>query len=61
MVTNQYQIFLIGKFVALRKDQLMARHWLIEAKNIDSENELYIQAGSPLPEGKARDEDKPFT
>ena len=51
----------LASLSALRKDQLMARHWLIEAKNIDAENELFIQAKSLLfPEGKARDEDKPF-
>ena len=51
----------LASLSALRKDQLMARHWLIEAKNIDAENELFLQAKSLLfPEGKARDEDKPF-
>lgn len=52
----------LASLSAMRKDQLMARHWLIEAKKIDANNELFVQAKSLLfPDGKARDEDKPFT
>ena len=46
----------LASLSAMRKDQHMANYWLMEAKKIDSENELYIQCRELLfPEGKARD------
>lgn len=52
----------LASLSAMRKDQHMANYWLMEAKKVDSENELYIQCRELLfPEGKARDKDAPFT
>jgi tetratricopeptide (TPR) repeat protein len=52
----------LASLSAMRKDQIMARHWLIEAKRIDPKNDMYLQAQELLfPDGKARDVDAPFT
>ena len=51
----------LASLSAMRKDQIMARHWLVEASNVDSTNSLYLQAKDLLfPNGKARDIDSPF-
>ena len=51
----------LASLSAMRKDQHMANYWLMEAKKIDGNNDLYIQCRELLfPEGKARDKDEPF-
>ena len=46
----------------MRKDQLMAKHWLIEAEKIDKNDENLKQCKQLLfPSGKAREEDIPST
>ena len=51
----------LASLAAMRKDQLMAAHWLNEAKKIDPSDNNYLQAKELLfPNGNAREEDKPF-
>jgi len=51
----------LASFSAMRKDQLMAKHWLIEAEKIDKNDGNLIQCKQLLfPSGKAREEDIPF-
>ncbi len=52
----------LASFSAMRKDQLMAKHWIIEAEKIDKNDENLNQCKKLLfPAGKARDDDAPFS
>ena len=52
----------LASLAAMRKDQLMASHWLNEAKKIDRSDNNYLQSKELLfPNGKAREEDRPFS
>ena len=52
----------LASLAAMRKDQLMASHWLNQAKNIDPSDNNYLQSKELLfPNGKAREEDRPFS
>ena len=51
----------LASLSAMRKDQLMAKKWLGLAEKIDRKNEMVIQCKELLfPEGKSREEDRPF-
>ena len=52
----------LASLAAMRKDQLMASHWLNEAKKIDQSDNNYLQSKELLfPNGKAREVDRPFS
>ena len=51
----------LASFAAMRKDQFMAKHWIIEAGKIDSNNENLNKCRELLfPSDKSREEDEPF-
>ena len=51
----------LASFAAMRKDQVMAKEWLIEAGKIDSNNANVKQCRDLLfPSDKSREEDAPF-
>ena len=51
----------LASFAAMRKDQVMAKYWLIEAEKIDPNNENLNQCKDLLfPGKKSREEDLPF-
>ena len=52
----------LASLSAMRKDQLMASHWLNEAKKIDENNKHFLQSKELLfPQGSAREDDLPFS
>lgn len=52
----------LASLAAMRKDQLMASHWLNEAKKIDPSDNNYLQSKELLfPNSKAREDDRPFS
>ena len=52
----------LASLSAMRKDQLMASHWLNEAKKIDENNKHFLQSKELLfPQGSAREDDMPFS
>ena len=51
----------LASFAAMRKDQLMAKHWLIEAQKLDLNNENVKKCRELLfPGNTSREEDSPF-
>ena len=51
----------LASFAAMRKDQFMAKHWIMEAEKIDNSNDNVIQCKELLfPANKSREEDLPF-
>ena len=51
----------LASFAAMRKDQLMAKHWIIEAEKIDGNDSNVKQCKELLfPSNKSREEDMPF-
>ena len=51
----------LASFAAMRKDQIMAKHWIMEAEKIDSENENVKKCRELLfPKNNSREEDSPF-
>ena len=52
----------LASFAAMRKDQIMAKHWIMEAEKIDSENDNVKQCRELLfPKNTPREQDSPFT